>query len=199
MFVQLYAASEAGNIQASLELGTLYLWGNRTLLPTACFGAVGMFVGSDGVDQLLRARGDLSIPLHVKSHPSPIESTQYLAQEYLVVVHLARLRVKSPIFPSDYDALQQLVPLASVADVSSPRDRMISRIILSSHYFSGAVLPQDCGQAQVMLVTLAQACVVRMDQTALYGTPDVMLWDAWEDMFTAQEAEERPQLMNYYK
>lgn len=55
--VQLSACSTAGNRQCSLELGSQYLWGNRTLLPEHCFASVGLSSTQSGVSLILTARG----------------------------------------------------------------------------------------------------------------------------------------------
>lgn len=199
---QVLNCAAAGNIQAMVEVGSLYFWGNRTLVPDACLNSL-MPTGVQGAaDWLLRARGDTGtiVSTSDRSKDTAIMQTRYLAHEYLVLIHLAGFIMTPPLFESSAVALKSLTVITHIsAGVTSIADRVISRAVLGYALLSGRGLPYDCGYAQSLLAQLAQATVMNTEATAAFATDDVALWNTWEDMVGLQQLQEQDQVVDYLR
>ena len=194
---QTHRCASLGNVQAALDLGTWYLWGNRTLISEECFAAAGLTMVQQAVDLLMAARGDY-LPITPPEEPQPLLQVQMLAHEYLVLVHLSKLALQAPLYPTDTAAVLSLVPLSMVANPAVP-DRLISRSIVAYHRHTGVALATDCYGAQAVFVYLAQLGVLDSEATGALGGIDVQLWDTFEDMHAQQDLHERANIAEYMK
>ena len=198
VFAQLKRASLQGNQQAQLELGASFIWGNRSLVPDNCYTEVGLNGTAAAVPLLVAAVGTPPFPMRVNHSSSPLLRTQALALEYIVLAQLSRLE-GAEFFKSDVLALQALVPIAFNADAASPHDGVISQAVIAYHKYVGLILPADCMGAQALFLRLAQAAVSDVERTGSPGTDDILLFDIWDDMESAQLIQEQPMLVDYYR
>jgi hypothetical protein len=195
---QLIEISNQGNIQAMVELASQSLWGNRSLIPEACFVQNHMNGTNSAVHWLLNARGPSLKPAESGSPPSPAAETKYLAHEYLVIAHLARFVVDEPLFPTDEDALNSLDILAHISlGITKPSHRVLSRAVLAYHRLVGPV--HHCTTAQTLYTHLAQAVVLGAEGLGSSLRGDVLLWNTWEDQIGLAELQEHDHVADYLR